>query len=91
MALATAGIGFSGQAMAAERDMSTFACKDLTSMNENSIAGTVIWFSGFVHGKSGNTMFDGETLQTTITNLRDYCSKSPDATVISAMEEIGKS
>ena len=91
IALAAAGIAFAGQAMAAEADMSKLTCKDVAAMSAAKTVGVAMWMNGYVHGKAGNAMVDGDVAQANAEKIADYCKSNPDATLASAIEAVAKS
>ena len=90
IALATASIVLAGQAMAKEVDMSKLTCKEVGAMSTGKAIGIAMWMNGYVHGKAGNTMVDGDKAEANAAKIAAYCKKNPAATLISAVEAIGK-
>jgi acid stress chaperone HdeB len=88
--LAAASIGFACQAMAAEVDMSQATCKDVGALPAAKTIGVAMWVNGYVHGKAGNPMVDGDKAHANAEKIADYCKKNPDATVASAIEAVSK-
>ena len=91
IALAAASIALAGQAMAAELDMSKLTCKEVGAMPAAKTIGVAMWVNGYVHGKAGNAMVDGDKAQANAEKIADYCKSNPDATLASAIEAVGKS
>ena len=90
IAFAAATIGLAGQAMAAEVDMSKLTCKEVGAMPTAKTIGIAMWMNGYVHGKAGNAMLDGDMAETNATKVVDYCKNNPDATLASAIEAVTK-
>jgi acid stress chaperone HdeB len=90
MALAVAIIGLTGQAMAAEVDMAKLTCKEVAAMSASKTIGIAMWMNGYVHGKGGNTMLDGDMAEANAVKVVAYCKQNPDATLASAIEATAK-
>ena len=45
-----------------------------------------MWMNGYVHGKAGNSMVDGDKAEANAAKVAAYCKKNPDATLTSAIE-----
>lgn len=90
IALAAASIGLAGQALAKEVDMSKLTCKEVSAMPAARKVGVAMWVSGFVHGKAGNAMMDGEKAQANAEKIAGYCKKNADATLTNAIEAVSK-
>ena len=90
IALAVAIIGFAGLAMAAEMDMSKLTCKEIGRMPASKTIGIAMWMNGYVHGKAGNAMLDGDMAEANAQKIAAYCKKHPDATLASAIKAVGK-
>jgi acid stress chaperone HdeB len=89
IALAVASILLAGHSMAAEVDMSKITCKEVGTM-KGKIVAIAMWVDGYVHGKAGNPMLDGDKAHANAQKIVDYCKKNADATVASALEELAK-
>jgi acid stress chaperone HdeB len=89
-ALSIAIIGLAGQAMAAEVDMSKLTCKEVGAMPVSKTVGIAMWMNGYVHGKAGNAMLDGDKAEANAVKIAGYCKKNPDATLASAIEAVAK-
>ncbi len=90
IALAAASIGLAGQALAKEVDMSKLTCKEVGAMSAAKTIGLAMWVNGFVHGKAGNAMVDGEKAHANAEKVAGYCKKNADATLASAIEAVSK-
>ena len=91
IALAVAIIGLTGHAMAEEVDMSTLTCKEVIAMRPAKIARVAMWVNGYVHGKAGKPMIDGEKAQANAEKIAEYCKSKPDSTLADAIEALAKS
>ncbi len=49
-----------------------------------------MWVNGYVHGKAGNPMLDGDKAHANAVKIAAYCKENPDATVASAIEAVAK-
>lgn len=90
VALAVASIGLAGQALAAEMDMSKLTCKEVGAMPPARTVGVALWVNGYVHGKAGNPMIDGDKAHANAEKVVDYCKSNPDTTLAAAIEAIAK-
>ena len=90
IALSVAIVGLTGQAMAAERDMSKLTCKEVADMPGTKPEAVVMWVNGHVHGKLGNPMMDGDKAHENAEKVTAYCKDNPDTTVASAIEAVAK-
>ncbi|MGO4831045.1 HdeA/HdeB family chaperone [Rhizobiaceae sp. 2RAB30] len=90
IALAAASIGLAGQAFAKEVDMSKMTCKEVGAMPAGKTLGIAMWMNGYVHGKAGNAVVDGEKAAASAEKVADYCKKNADATLASAIEAVSK-
>ena len=90
IALAVVSIVLAGHSMAAEADMSKLTCKDVAAMSAAKAVGVAMWMNGYVHGKAGNTMVDGDKAEANATKVAAYCKKNHDATLASAIEAVSK-
>ena len=83
-------IGSLGHGLASEVDMSKVTCKDIGAMSASKAVAVAMWMNGYVHGKAGNAMLDGDKAEANAAKVADYCKKNPDATLVSAIEAIAK-
>ena len=90
IALAVAIIGLTGHAMAEEVDMSKLTCKEVIAMRPAKIARVAMWVNGYVHGKAGNAMVDGDKAEANAAKIAAYCKEHADDTVASAIEAVSK-
>lgn len=91
IALAASIIVLAGQAMAAEVDMSKLTCKEVGAMSAAKTIGVAMWVNGYVHGKAGKAMVDGDKAHANAEKVADYCKANPDATLAGAIEAVAKS
>ena len=91
IALAVAIIGLTGHTMAEEVDMSKLTCKEVAAMSAPKTIAIAMWMNGYVHGKAGNTMLDGDMAEANAVKVAAYCKQNPDATLASAIEAVFKS
>ena len=90
IAVAVAIIGLTGHALAAEVDMAKLTCKEVAAMSAAKTIGIAMWMNGYVHGKAGNTMLDGDMAEANAVKVVAYCKENPDATLASAVEALAK-
>ena len=90
IALSAAIAGLASHATSAEVDMSKLTCKEVGAMSSAKAIGIVMWMNGYVDGKAGNAILDGDKAEANAAKVADYCKKNPNATLASAIEAIGK-
>ena len=90
IALAVATVALAGDAMAAEVDMAKLTCKEVAAMSAPKTIAIAMWMNGYVHGKAGNTMLDGDMAEANAVKVVAYCKQNPDATLASALEAVAK-
>ena len=91
IALAAAIVALAAPAMTAEVDMSKLTCKEVASMPPAKTLGVAMWVNGYVHGKAGNAMVDGDKAHANAEKLAAYCKSNPGSTLTAAIEELAKS
>ena len=90
IALAVAGLGLAGQALTAEVDMSKVTCKEVGDMPAAKTIGVAMWVNGYVHGKAGSAMIDGDKDHSNAEKVAAYCKSNTSAKLADAMEEVSK-
>jgi acid stress chaperone HdeB len=90
IAIAVAGLGLAGQAWAAEVDMSKVTCKEVGDMPAAKTIGVAMWVNGYVHGKAGSAMIDGDKAHANAEKVATYCKSNTSATLADAMEAVAK-
>ena len=88
--LAATSLALAGAAMAAEVDMSKATCKEIGALPAAKTIGVAMWVNGYVHGKAGNAMVDGDKAHANAEKLAEYCKANPDSTVADAIEALAK-
>ena len=73
IALAAVSISLAGPAMAAEVDMSKVTCAEVGALPAAKTIGVAMWVNGYVHGKAGNAMVDGDKAHANAEKLAEYC------------------
>ena len=91
IAIAIAGLGLAGQALAADVDMSKLTCKEVGAMPAAKTIGVAMWVNGYVHGKAGNAMIDGDKAHANAEKVADYCKSNTGSTLADAIEAVSKS
>src|SRR3954453_19464765 len=91
IAFAAAAIGFAGQVIAAEVDMSKLTCKEAGALPAAKTIGVAIWVNGYVHGKAGNAMVDGDAAHANAEKIAAYCKANTNSTLVDAIAAIAKS
>jgi acid stress chaperone HdeB len=88
--LAVAAIGLAGQALAKEVDMSKLTCKEVGAMPAAKTLGVAMWVNGYVHGKAGKPMVDGDMAHANAEKIADYCKSNTGSTLVDAIEAVSK-
>ncbi len=91
IAIALACIGFASQVFSAEVDMSKLTCKEVGAMPAAKTIGVAMWVNGYVHGKAGNAMIDGDKAHANAEKVAAYCKKNSSSTLVDAIEAVSKS
>lgn len=91
IALGVAGIGLTSPVLAAEVDMSKLTCKEVGAMPAAKTIGVAMWVNGYVHGKAGNPMIDGDNAHANAEKVAEYCKSNPGTTLSDALEALAKS
>ncbi len=90
IAVTAATIGLASQALSAEVDMSKLTCKEVGAMPAGKTIGIAMWMNGYVHGKAGNAVVDGDKAEANAAKIAAYCKENADATLASAIEAVSK-
>ena len=90
IAVTAATIGLASQALSAEVDMSKLTCKEVGAMPAGKTIGIAMWMNGYVHGKAGNAIVDGDKAEANAAKIAAYCKENADATLASAIEAVSK-
>ena len=91
IAIALACMGVTSQVLAAEVDMSKLTCKEVGAMPAAKTIGVAMWVNGYVHGKAGNAMIDGDKAHANAEKVAAYCKKNSSSTLVDAIEAVSKS
>ena len=90
IALAVAIVGLAGPTMAAEMDMSKITCKEAGALPAAKTIGVAMWVNGYVHGKAGKPMVDGDMAHANAEKIADYCKSNTGSTLVDAIEAVSK-
>lgn len=90
IALAVAAVGFASQAWPAEVDMSKLTCEQVGAMPAAKTIGVAMWVNGYVHGKAGNPMVDGEKAHANAEKIAAFCKSNASSTLADAIEAVSK-
>ncbi|CDM61206.1 MULTISPECIES: HdeA/HdeB family chaperone [Rhizobium] len=90
IAIAAAGLCLASQALAADVDMSKPTCKEVGAMPAAKTIGVAMWVNGYVHGKAGDGMVDGDKAHANAQKIADYCKNNASSTVAGAIEAVSK-
>jgi acid stress chaperone HdeB len=71
--------------------MSKLTCKEVGAMPAAKTIGVAMWVNGYVHGKAGNAMIDGDKARANAEKVADYCKSNPETTLADAIETLAKS
>ena len=86
IALAASTVVLASPVIAADVDMSTLTCKEVSAMKSAKIAAVAAWVSGYAHGKKGSAMLDSDKLIDNVGKVKDLCDKTPDATLAKVLD-----
>ena len=67
-------------------DMSKLTCAELNRLGFQDFAGVTMWMSGYYNASVRNTTIDLDRFAQSAKTVKDHCSTTPRATVMSAAE-----
>ena len=67
-------------------DMSRMSCGELTKLGFEDFAGVTMWLSGYYNASIRNTVIDLNQFALAAKTVKDFCTTSPRATIMSAAE-----
>lgn len=65
-------------------DFTTTTCNQLAQESEESRAFALIFYYGYLAGRSNATTIDNSAVAGQLLKVRDYCASNPESTVIDA-------
>lgn len=68
-------------------DMSKLTCRELTRLGFQDFAGITMWLSGYYNATVRNTVIDLDRFALAAKTVKDHCTTTPSATVMSAAEQ----
>jgi len=83
----TAGSVERSQAQEGQREVASYACRDVMRMSGEDRSIAVAFLHGYVLGSSGGTAFDAEELRAATDLFIEYCLSNPDDVALDAMRE----
>jgi acid stress chaperone HdeB len=90
IALAASTVILVSPVIAAEIDMSTLTCKEVSAMRSSKIAVVAAWMNGYLHGKKGSGMLDTDKLVENMDKVKDLCGQTPDATLAKVIDLVAQ-
>ncbi len=70
-------------------DLKEMTCKDLDSMDKETLSMMLFWLDGYLSGVSDDTSFNPENLGKFVENLAAACDKKADGKVLEIAKEVG--
>ena len=94
-AAVTAALFVGGSAIAAEepsaqKDLSTFQCKDVMRLSGSERENSLAFVHGYRLGKMNTTQYDIDALAALTDSFIDYCLENPNEKALAAFETLGK-
>jgi hypothetical protein len=75
------------QAQDGQREVASYACRDVMRMSGEDRSIAVAFLHGYVLGSSGESAFDPEELRAATDLFIEYCLSNPDDVALDAMRE----
>jgi hypothetical protein len=73
-----------GEPAEAKRDLTETTCDDLARETEMNRAFALMFYYGYLAGRSNVAVIDGSRVADQLMQVREYCTDQPEATVIEA-------
>ncbi len=69
-------------------DLATVKCSELANMPEDDATFLFTWLLGYQNGQTGTTTMDLTAMESTGTEIGDYCGKNPEVGILAASTEV---
>ena len=88
--LVVAPIHTAAQAEPAGADFTLTTCGELAGLTEEDRAFALIFYYGYLAGRSGATVLDNSVVSEHLLRVRDYCTANADSPVVDAFVAVLK-
>ena len=89
-ALLIGGPAIAAEEPSAQKDLSTFQCKDLMRLSGSERENSLAFVHGYRLGKMNTTQYDIDALAALTESFIDYCLENPNEKALAAFETLGK-
>ena len=89
-ALFSGGSAIAAEEPSAQKDLSTFQCKDVMRLSGSERENALALVHGYRLGKMGTTEYDIEALSDLTDRFIDYCLDTPNDKALASFEKLGK-
>ena len=90
VALSIGGSAIAAEDLSAQKDLSTFQCKDLMRLSGSERENSLAFVHGYRLGKMNTTQYDIEALAAITDKFIDHCLDNPNDNALEAFEKLGK-
>ena len=78
---------WAGSARAEKVDFSEITCEAFVDFDEETTTMFYFWLDGYASAKSGDTVFDTDSVESDLAELLKLCSANPKATILKMLEQ----
>lgn len=89
-ALFVGGSAIAAEEPSAQKDLSTFQCKDVMRLSGSERENSLAFVHGYRLGKMGTTQYEIEALAAITDKFIDHCLDNPNDNALAAFEKLGK-
>lgn len=89
-ALLIGGSAIAAEEPSAQKDLSTFQCKDVMRLSGSERENSLAFVHGYRLGKMNTTQYEIEVLADLTDRFIDYCLENPNEKALAAFETLGK-
>jgi hypothetical protein len=82
--LLSAPAALADEADSASSDVTKLTCSDLALASEEDRAFALMFYYGYLAGRSNVTVIDNSLVADHLLQVRDYCGSNPESTVVDA-------
>ena len=90
VALLMGGPALAAEEPSAEKDLSSFQCKDVMRLSGSERENSLAFVHGYRLGKMNTTQYDIDALADLTERFIDYCLENPSEKALAAFERLGK-
>jgi hypothetical protein len=90
VALLMGGPAVAAEEPSAEKDLSSFQCKDVMRLSGSERENSLAFVHGYRLGKMNTTRYDIDALADLTERFIDFCLENPNEKALAAFERLGK-